>query len=172
MRLGTLVIVTLMLAPLATAASQKSPSLKPGDRIRVITPSASGGPFVGTLVTLEADSLVMQGSVDARRLSLASVERVDLSRGRKSHARLGAGIGLLVGAGVGALAGCDQQNDQSDLTQGQCIVMGAAAGALLGAITGALVRTERWMEIPRDGLRMSFTSDRGRTLTLRVSLSF
>jgi len=137
-----------------------------------MAPSVSGGFLVGTLVALDADSLVIRGSVDARRLSLASVEHVDLSRGRKSHARLGAGIGLLVGAGAGALASCDNENNQSDLVPIQCIAMGAAAGALLGAVTGALVRTERWEQIPLDRLRMSFTSDRGSAWTLRVSISF
>jgi hypothetical protein len=178
MRLITLMVSSLIVAPLATIASQQSPAVKAGDRVRVIAPSVSGSPFVGTLVALEADSLVVHDTVNTWRLSLASVEQVDLSRGRKSHALLGAGIGLLVGAGVGALAGssCEQVMYDTGITQGECIAIGAAAfgaaGALLGAVTGALVRTERWAQVPLDRLKVSLAPANGRALTFSVAFRF
>ena len=177
MRLGKLVIISLTVAPLVTIASQELPPLKPGDRIRATAPTFSPGPLVGTVVAFEAESLMVQGGTRTWRLSRASLTGLDVSQGRRSHAGLGAGIGLLVGAGVGALigSGCDVIEGPVSSEAG-CIAIGAAvfggAGALVGAVTGALVRTERWAEVPLDRLRVGFTSDGGRALKLRASLRF
>jgi hypothetical protein len=177
MRLDTLVLMAFAVLPVARIASQQAPRLKPGDRIRAQAPSASPGPLVGTVVAFQADSLMVQGDTKSWRLSLASITRLDISQGRRSRAGLGAGIGLLVGAGVGALigSGCDAIVVPVSSEAG-CVVVGAAvfggAGALVGAVTGALMRTERWAEVPLDRLRVSFTSDRGRALTLGASLTF
>ena len=177
MRLGKLVGISLTVAPLVTIASQELPPLKPGDRIRVAAPTLSPGPLVGTVVAFEADSLMVQRGTDTWRLSLASLTRLEMSQGRRSHAGLGAGIGLLVGAGVRAVIGSGCHAVVVPVSSGVgCIAVGAAviggAGALVGAVTGALVRTERWAEVPLDRLRVSFTSDRGGALTIRASLRF
>ena len=128
-------------------------------------------------MAFEADSLMVQRGTDTWRLSLASLTRLEMSQGRRSHAGLGAGIGLLVGAGVGAVIGSGCHAVVVPVSSGVgCIAVGAAviggAGALVGAVTGALVRTERWAEVPLDRLRVSFTSDRGGALTIRASLRF
>src|SRR2546428_2539870 len=105
MRFGKLVVISLTVAPLATSASQEPPPLKLGDRIRVTAPTLSLGPLVGTVVAFHADSLMVQRGTGTWRLSLASLARLEMSQGLRSHAGLGAGIGLLVGAGVGAAIG-------------------------------------------------------------------
>jgi hypothetical protein len=175
MHLSTLLVTSLAIAPLAAVASQEPAVINPGDRVRVTAPSVLGGPFAGTVLTRDPDSLVVQGGTETRRLPLASITRLDLSRGRKSHTLLGAGVGFLVGAGVGgALFASDPYS--CDEVHSACIVLGAvalgAAGALVGAVTGALVRTERWAEVPLERLRLSLIPDGGRALTLRVSLNF
>ena len=175
MRMRSLLAIGLTAAPLTAIASQESPVVKPGDRVRIMAPSVSRAPFAGTLVTLQTDSLVVQGGANTWRLSLASVERVELSRGRKSNVLLGAGIGLLVGAGIGAMigSGCDTE---LFATKGECIALGAGvfggAGALVGAISGALTRTERWAEVPLDDLRISIMPRRGGRVQFMASLSF
>jgi hypothetical protein len=173
LRLRTLLAASLAIAPLATIASQEPPAIKSGDRVRVTAPTVSAGPLVGTVLTLESDSLVVQGGINAWRLSLATITHLDRSRGRRSHTLLGAGIGLLVGAGVGALVAGNDAGCEIDLA---CAAIGAGivggGGALIGAVAGALVRTERWAEVPLNHLRLSLTPDRGRGLTLRASLSF
>ena len=183
MRLGTLMLISLIVAPLATIASQQSPPVKAGDRVRVMAPSVSGSPFVGTFAAVEADSLVVHDSVDIWRLSLASVEQVDLSRGRKSHTLLGAGIGFLVGGGVavallytgGSTSLCDQSANQDAMNPGECIgltALGGVAGAGLGAIIGGFIRTERWQGIPLERVRVSLTPQAGRRLGLALAVVF
>jgi len=171
--LGTssLLAISLVVAPLATIASQEPLALRLGDRVRLQAPSVSGGAVVGTLVSLQTDSLVVQGSATTWHFSLASITRLELNRGRKSHALSGAGIGLIVGVVVGVVwgkqAGCDED---------MCVTGGAAVGggggALLGAVIGSLVRTERWAVIPLDHIRLGFTPDIGRGLRLKASLGF
>ena len=175
MRLNALLLTALAIAPNGMIASQNPAAISSGDRVRVTTPSLSGGPFVGTVGTLDNDSLVVQGAGDPRRLALGSVTHLELSRGLKSNARRGAGIGFLLGAGVGAAIGSGCDTYSLGFTKGQCIA-GAAiilgvGGGLAGGITGALIRTERWAEVSLDRLRMSFTPHTG-GLRLNASLLF
>ena len=176
MRLSSLLAMSLVVAPLTTIASQESPVLKRGDRVRVRAPSVSGGPFIGTLVALETDSLVVQGGTSTRRLALASIAHLDISRGRRSHTVMGAGIGFLVGAGVGTVWILSSYGGGGDCDPvGPCIALACAflggGGAVVGAVTGALIRTERWAEVPLGHLRLSLTPGTGRALTLTASLS-
>ena len=176
MRLDTLVLMAFAVLPVARIASQQAPRLKPGDRIRAHAPSASPGPLVGTVVAFQADSLMVQGDTKSWRLSLASLTRLDISQGRRSHAGLGAGIGLLVGAGVGAVigSGCDLTVVPVSSEAG-CIAVGVAlvggAGALLGAVIGSHTRTERWAEVPLDHLRISFMPRRSGRVQFTASIS-
>src|SRR5256885_3941909 len=178
MRLSTRVfIISTVVAPVVTIAAQQPLPLHSGDRIRATVPSVSPGPLVGTVAAFQTDSLIVQGGTSTWHLSLASLTHLDVSQGRRSHALLGAGIGLLVGAGVGVLIANECDTIEGPFaTQGQCTAVGAAvfggAGALVGALTGALARTERWAEVPLDRLRTSITSDPGGALPLRASLSF
>jgi hypothetical protein len=176
-------LISLIVAPLATIASQQSPSVKAGDRVRVMAPSVSVSPFVGTFVAIEADSLVVHDSVHTWRLSLASVEQVDFSQGRKSHTLLGAGIGFLVGGGVavallytgGSTSLCDQSANQDAMNSGECIgltALGGLAGAGLGAIIGGFIRTERWQGIPLKRLRVSLRPQSESRLGLALAVVF
>jgi hypothetical protein len=45
-------------------------------------------------------------------------------------------------------------------------------GALVGAGIGALIKTDRWEEVPLDGLRMRFALQRTGALALKLSVSF
>ena len=173
MRLITRVLIVLTV----TVAAQEPLPLHSGDRIRATVPGVSPGPLVGTVVAFQTDSLIVQGGTSTWHLSLASLTHLDVSQGQRSHALLGAGIGLLVGAGAGVLIASDCDTVEGPFaTQGQCTAVGAAvfggAGALVGALTGALARTERWAQVPLDRLRMSLTPNPGAALQLRASLSF
>src|SRR5437773_2749266 len=176
MRMRSLLAIGLTAAPLTVIASQERPVLKSGDRVRIIAPSVSRAPFVGTLVTLRTDSLVVQDGANVWRLSLASLTRLDISQGLTSHAGRGAGIGLLVGAGVGAVigSGCDLTVVPVSSEAG-CIAVGVAlvggAGALLGAVIGSHTRTERWAAVPLDHLRVSFMPRRSGRVQFTASIS-
>ncbi len=183
MRLRTRMVIGLVVAPLVTVAAQEAPAVKAGDRVRVVAPSVPGSPFVGTFVALTADSLVVQDSKDTWRVSLASVNQVDLSQGRKSHALFGAGIGLLVGGGVaaavlytgGSTSPCDQSANQDAMASAECIgltALGGVAGAGLGAIVGGLIRTEGWQEIPLERLRVSLRPLAGARIGMALAVVF
>jgi hypothetical protein len=80
MRLGTLVVISFTVAPIATIASQEPPALNAGARIRATSTSVSGGPLLGTVLALDADSLIVQGDTGTWRLSLASLTHLDKRR--------------------------------------------------------------------------------------------
>ena len=176
MCLGTLLAISFAIASSSTITSQERPAINPGTRVRVTAPSVSNKPLVGTVVAFDADSLVVQRDTAIRRLSTTSITHLDISQSRKSHTLMGAGIGFLVGAGFATalvLTG-DRGGDCADA--GYCILIGSAVlgggGAVIGAGIGALVRTDRWAEVPLGQVRVSLTPDSGRALTLRASLSF
>jgi hypothetical protein len=156
-------------------AVQTAPILKPGDRVRVIAPAVSPDPVVGTLVTLGADTLVVQDSA-TWRFAFGAVQRVGVSRGRKSNAVVGAGYGLLAGVGVGLLITSSCEPDLIFNSKAQCMLAGAiffgAAGTLVGAVTGAFVRTERWRDVPLDRVRMSVVPRSGGGVQGRAALAF
>lgn len=111
-----------------------------GSRVRVWTAARRA---TGELVRLSADSVVLKPS-DARPLRAwprETVDRLEVSRGRRGHFWLGLGIG----AGVGLLAGGIVAGASSDqLGAGGTGAIVWAASTVLGGTVGAMVRTERW----------------------------
>ncbi len=121
-------------------AAQEPLVFEPGVRVRVTAPDCGlRGRATLRFRALRADTLVL----DTTECPLASVTRLDVSGGQKSHALLGAGIGFAAGALVGLVhcsgdaggfsdAGtCDLADD--DLTLWVAFVIGAMGG-LAGGI--------------------------------------
>lgn len=155
-----------LLMPLAIQA--QSTAVAPRDRIRVTTlrqvvgaqrdtPDVSAR-HTGNLVAFSADSLLLDVGRQQLSFPLASVLRLEVSRGR----HYSAGPGALVGAGVGGLLlGMVAFADESNCEGFFCFSPGAAfavgfglgalSGALVGAIVGSGVSTERWVEVPVGG---------------------
>ena len=76
-------------APIEIAAQE--PSLfQPGVRVRVTAPACGLRERATGFRALRADALVLETT----ECPLAAVTRLDVSRGRKSHAKLGAAIGF------------------------------------------------------------------------------
>ena len=177
MRRATLLIAVLVLTPLTTAAGQGAIAA-PGARIRVSAQGLATTQVVGTVVALHADTLVLapQSGRGLLALPLESVQRLDVSRGRKSLAGAGAGIGGVIGAVSGAVWGAASCAEPSFVAPEQCAIMGGllvgAGGALLGAVVGALSKTERWQEVPLDQLRVSVVPQRDGGFALQASLRF
>ena len=118
---------------------------------------------------------------------LTDLTRVEISRGKRSNSLVGAGVGMLVGAGAtfylvyfpqGSTTGteiCNPSKNQDAASTSTCLgimVLGAAAGAGLGSLIGALIRTERWADVPLEKLRVSLWPPVRGTLGVRVSLGF
>jgi hypothetical protein len=131
----------------------------PGDRVRVTTPDR--GRYDGIVQAIPGDFL----TVDTLTVPGASITRLEVHRGRKGHALLGAAIGsvALGAAGVAAAIGfCGGGFGCSD--EGEAVAgaggAGVVAGALLGALTGSFIKTDRWEDVPLDRLRAGVVPER------------
>jgi hypothetical protein len=127
--------------------------LQAGSRIRV---TSDRGSRIGTLVSLETDSLRYAtsdtGAVAA--LPLASVVKLERSVGKRSNAgrgaAIGGGIGGALGLGFGLIASADED---AFYTYGPEDVAVAtlflgAVGAGVGALIGSGSKRDRWETVP------------------------
>jgi hypothetical protein len=122
------------------------------------------------VLRLDKEDAVMEVPFD-------SLARLEMVTGRKSHTLLGMALGSLVFGGAGALAGgsvdCYELGGWGDET---CVLMGAGAGivagGILGAVTGALIKTDRWEEVPLDRLRLQVAQQPGGRLGIGASIRF
>ena len=155
-------------APTEIAAQEP---LASGSRVRVTAPECELRGQTTTFRALRADTLVLYGAA----CPLASVTRLDVSRGQKSHAV----VGSLVGAGAGALVGlamcantdvCGILSDND--IKGEVVATSVVVGGLLGLLVGYLIKTDRWEEVPLDRLRVSLVPQRDGRLGLGGSVRF
>ena len=156
-------------APTEIAAQE---SLASGSRVRVTAPECGLSGQAATFRALRADTLVL----DTTECPLASVTRLDVNRGQKSHALLGAGLGFAAGA-VGAVVycevvekgGCELADD--DIRLEAALITGAIVGAA-GGLVGYFIKTDRWEEVPLERLRVSFTPQPDGRFALGFSVTF
>ena len=196
MRHATILVAILAFVPLASATAQvQRPPIEPGTRVRIShecgTRTLYGGATridcrtdKGTIAALTADSVVLRIGEPATQLavSLASVNRLEVVRGRKSNVGTGAGIGLVVGMVAGAVFGyasfeeCVSFCIGPDIDRGENAVLGAAifglGGTVFGALIGASSKTERWEEVPLDRLRVSLGPQRDGRFGFGASVRF
>ena len=140
-------------------------ALQPGDRIRVTAPPLLPQPQRGQLISLDGDSLVLEGTDLGQRGAEPTrwivprdlLSQLEMSEGyRRYPAR-----GFLIGAGVGLVGGliaissgdgsaCRGSGNYGEL----CAIfvgMTTVGGGFLGLLVGAFVRTERWTPLPLGG---------------------
>ena len=161
----------LLLIPLSFTSLAAQDTLTAGDRVRVTTEEER---VVGCLTAIEGDQLTLDTSLV---FPLASLTRLEVSRGQESKTGTGALIGLGAGAAVGvgiALAACadDKCNIDGDITGAVALVFGAG-GALvglgIGALIGSATKVDRWEDVPLDRISVSL---RPRGGGLEVSAKF
>jgi hypothetical protein len=105
---------------------------------------------LGRLVTATGDTLLIEDVEGrTRRIDLATGSRFERSVGYRRHTLLGLGVGSLVGlsTGAGLVAGC-RRGAQTTRLCGIYYLFAVPAGAALGTLIGALIRTERWEPVP------------------------
>ena len=146
--------------------------LASGSRVRVTAPDCALRGQAATLQAIRADTLVLETT----ECPMASVTRLDVSRGQKSHALLGAGIGFTaVALGVviycktAEFSGCVPYD--SDLTLAFALIYGGVGG-VAGGLVGYLIKTERWEEIPLERLRLGLAPQRDGGFALGFSVRF
>ncbi len=200
MRNITLLVVVLAVTPFISVTAQQRLPVKPGDRVQV-THECSTSVRRGqtrtrcrkdraTLVTATADSLVLGVDEQGTQLAIpvASVTRLEMSRGWKRHTDEGIVYGLVLGLVAGGFVGaltyeppppckglfCDLGD--VDLGGVERVALGAVIGIFIGGVWGALVgtanKTERWEEVPLDQLRVSFAPQRDGRFGLGLSVRF
>ncbi len=184
MRHATILVAILAFVPLTRITAQEPPPVKVGDRVRVTAPALGIRKQAGRFEALRADTLVVAVADSTMTFPVASVTRLEVSRGQKSRMGLGAGIGLLGGgllgylisSGLGSHGGCTEGGGFLEPTREQCIglstVGGAVVGTLLGLVAGALTKTDRWREVPLDRLRLQVAPQRDGRFGLGLSVRF
>jgi hypothetical protein len=175
MRYSLLIALVLSAVAIGSIVAQEPPRVQPGARVRVTAAHLPHGRQIGTLAYIDADTLI----VGPTRVAVQSVSKLEVNTGRRSHSLLGAGIGFLIGAGVGAIAssGKNACTNSDYLSPGTaCVLVGAGVlgvvGIPVGAIVGALVRTDRWQEIALSRLSVRTFPQSDSSLSLAVSLRF
>jgi hypothetical protein len=166
---STVLLLALLVALPAAAASQLPAWVRPGARLRVTT--AAGEPVVGSLVRADPDSFSLQvGTDDEVTIPLAAVSRMDVSRERGSQFGAGARTGLVVGASFGAVT-ILSNGDVGNKGLGALVFGGVFGliGAGVGGLIGSAMPTDVWEPIAVDGARVWIapTTDR-----VSVGLSF
>ena len=147
-------------------------SLASGSRVRVTAPDCELRGRATTFQAVRADTLVLATT----ECPLALVARLDVSRGQKSNALLGAGIGFAAGAS-GAVVYCKALNPGDceifgdDVTLEQALIFGALGGAV-GGIAGYFIKTERWDEVALEQLSVSLAPQGDGGFALGFSVRF
>jgi hypothetical protein len=166
MRIPILMLAALCAAMPGAARAQANPVvLAPDARIRfAVAPDAPLA--IATVVARHGDSLWVrpEQATDTVAFRVSSLARLDVSRGKETHARHAAGVGFLLGAVAGAVDGFSNGQDCSgyDAAYPPCLNRGQSAateavlagilGAAIGAIVGWVKPVERWNHIvPRAG---------------------
>lgn len=160
-RVAGLVLSLVLASAVPGAAQERVPPVADSlARVRVIQGFVSPERLVGTLVSLDSQSVVVERRGRPVAIPLAQVELLQVSRGRRSAesgARRGALFGALGGLALGVVAfGWGVLTEaRADEFPGSVIadapITFPLAGAVTGAAVGALSPGERWesVELPR-----------------------
>ena len=154
--------IAAVLLLINSVQSLDAQTLSAGERVRA-TIEEQSGKLTGTLEEWGSDTLyvVPDGAsqdVPARAISLSTLSRLEISKGLRSNAGKGAliggGIGLLVGGGMSIIAGSTVDTEVTSTDYLAFTGLVTLGGAGLGALIGALTKSERWEEFPLDRLRL------------------
>ncbi len=145
------VAASLILATSLPLAAQRSVARE--DRVRITLRDKSGQPVVGRVSTIRKDTVVVwsEGESLLRPITSDKIEKVEISRGKRSKVGMGALIGFAAGA-VGGLvvAVADGDNCNGFCPVDQTAEAGIAAlvfgvvGTAVGAAVGFATRGEHW----------------------------
>jgi hypothetical protein len=177
-RVGSVVVLALLTFSVNGHAQADTTTLAPGARARVQQGSKA---VTGTLVSLDSAGLVIAtGKADTVTVPRASITAIEVSTGTRSHAGKGAliglGTGLLTGVVVGIAASGSDDGEFLDASSGEWAagvgLTGAVIGTGVGAIIGAVIRTDKWAPavLPTVGIRGHGPDDKRVAIGLRIAL--
>ena len=178
-----LLVAVLALTPVANLAAQRA-ELRSGARVRVWAPSLGVTKQVGTLVRIDADSVVLMRD-SQMAMPRDSVTRLEVSHGYSSPAPAAlygaatiGGVVLLVGlASTGSCGGSSYFElclSPADVLLATAVWagVGAVAGLVIGSLV-SVVAGERWRSVAMHGARaVAVTSQRDGRFGLGFSVAF
>jgi hypothetical protein len=180
MRNIILAIAVFTLVSPARAVTQEFLWLKPDAKVRVTAPAVGLSERIGRVQELNGDTLVVQ--VDAMRkgrlrlemldVPMSSITKLDVTTGRRGHWLEGAGIGFLFGVVMGAASGDDPPDQWFASSAGEKAGMGGLVFGLIGAGIGALIKSDKWAEVPLDQLRPRLIAGQGGQVGVGVAMRF
>jgi hypothetical protein len=166
-----LVVVAGVLAGSAVSAQGRLPNptaektaLAAQSRVRVQTTSPGGRPIVGTVISMDAETLVVTDETlgTTRRIPTGGIARLEKLTARRFGFGRGVGYGLLIGVGAGAAWGAATYSPcrstgfnfsciMTPTSRSQSAVWNAAglgvAGVIVGGIVGLAASKDTWVDI-------------------------
>ena len=169
MSLRTAVLLLALLLPPSRLQAQAR-DLPPGSRVRVQVPCGTADtviacrPVVGRVLRAGDGLLIEAASGMSHRIDLETGARLERSAGYRRHTLLGLRVGGLLGLGAGAVAtsGCTTGGSDDELC-GLNYLYAVPVGAAVGALFGALTRTERWRVVSPSTAALHVRPQAGRT---------
>jgi len=173
--------LSLLAVPASAQTNRTFP--RQGERVRVTAPEHQITRLTGTLVGMQADTLLVATGSTQRSIPRRLVTRLEVSRGQRSAAGKGALIGLASALGVVGVVGysaCSSATSPRSCFESQegaqyiflaTWAASGAAGALVGALIGGGVRRERWEVVPLVGAAGTGGGFPGLLIGLRVARS-
>jgi len=150
---------------------EQGPPLNSGARVRLAFRDGRDS-ITGNVVFMSDAAVTLINTENQQRLSFArsTVTRVDVLQRRRGHFLAGGIAGAALGATIGAFEtpGCEG-NDGDCYSRGENIGYGSLGFGIVGALIGALCKTDEWAELPLHGSVTASTSSRSGK---RVELAF
>jgi hypothetical protein len=141
--LPTLAAAAMLVMPPAAAAQDWLPRLDTGVRARLTLQEQPKRPFVGNISFSTPDMIGIVHKGDTVNVARGELRQIDVSSGRSAAhgAAKGAAWGALVGA-VAMTFGVATEGDTDFIVLAP--IVGIIYGGGIGAVVGALWRSERW----------------------------
>jgi hypothetical protein len=174
-------VAAVVLGPVAMAAAQDAPATLAryqGAQARFVWATEPGALKRGTLVRGDGTSITFAVAGEGEvTLPTTSVSRLDIYAGKKRRTWPGLVAGAAVGIALGFTANVDAVACQDSYTtacsRGEALATYGAGGALLGALVGTLIQSDRWTPVALPALRTSAVfAGRGNRMPLRLGVTF
>lgn len=145
----------LLVATASGVGAQEAPVVEAGSRVRITSPALGLRQAVGTVREVADGALVVQfhNPRRAARIEGGDIAAMEVSVGRQRKALRGMGTGALVGGGAGLVLGFMAGDDppecwllcySAEEKAAMLAVFLGGSGAVIGLITGALIKTDVW----------------------------